>query len=47
MTMQAGVGLNVNTEREIVNHRKLLHLNVIRYVIPKVPMQDPLLPCDP
>ena len=28
--MQAGVGLSVNTERELVNHRKLLHPNIIR-----------------
>ena len=31
MTLQAGVGLSVNTERELVNHRKLLHPNIIRY----------------
>ena len=30
--LQAGVGLSVSTERELVNHRKLLHPNVIRYV---------------
>lgn len=29
-SLQAGVGLDVNTEREIVNHRKLLHPNIIR-----------------
>lgn len=27
----AGVGLTKNTEREIVNHRKLLHPNIIRF----------------
>ena len=28
--LQAGVGLSVYTERELVNHRKLLHPNIIR-----------------
>lgn len=28
---QTGVGLSVNTERELVNHRKLLHPNIIRF----------------
>ena len=28
--VQAGDGLSVNTERELVNHRKLLHPNIIR-----------------
>ena len=30
VVVQAGVGLSVNTERELVNHRKLLHPNIIR-----------------
>lgn len=28
---EAGAGLSKNTEREIINHRKLLHENVIRF----------------
>ena len=28
---QVGEGLSKNTEREIVNHRKLLHPNIIRW----------------
>lgn len=27
----AGAGLSKSTEREIINHRKLLHPNIIRY----------------
>lgn len=27
----AGAGLSKNTEREIVNHRRLLHPNIIRF----------------
>lgn len=28
---EAGAGLSKNTEREIINHRKLLHENIIRF----------------
>lgn len=36
-----GGGLSKNTEREIVNHRKLLHPNIIRFK--EVTLQAPLL----
>ena len=29
----AGAGLSKSTEREIINHRKLLHPNIIRYAL--------------
>ncbi len=31
LPVQVGEGLSKNTEREIVNHRKLLHPNIIRW----------------
>ena len=34
LPVQVGEGLSKNTEREIVNHRKLLHPNIIRWAQP-------------
>ena len=31
MEREAGAGLSKNTEREIINHRRLLHENIIRF----------------